>query len=204
MSDLTSPEHQLESEQQQTQENKPPESTSPQMSEEDMIAQLDPTRKAREEAIRKIEAVLHSVDKGHSLNQKKLMKLCTAIHSICFYQEQLLRGLYADMIRAATRIMNSEKSSLGLAAQVQAITYLLADKNLISAEELDKMKKERVLSEMLAELQKGQAEVVADSSNIVEGTETKPFVCKSPECKDRPPTTECPVCQDETSLPLPE
>lgn len=130
---------------------------------------LEDASKARQQVIAKLDEVLLSVVKGHSLNQKKLIKALYAVSDALKTQEQVITSLSNDMLRIIGFTASSETHVWTNSTMIQALLEILDKEGVVTEEKVRNHHTEEIVPKLLKKFQE------RDYDHLTEDHSEKPI-----------------------------
>lgn len=137
-------------------ENKPldhkvEESQEPQQ-EEETLNLGETESKARQQVISRLDEVILSVVKGHSLNAKKQLKALGATADALKMMDSVLNSVINDIMRLIHMTATTQASMWSNVTMTQAILKMLDQKGIISEAEIREFHEKELVPELIKEI----------------------------------------------------
>jgi len=128
--------------------------------------EFDVTRKARQDALSTVNEVLGRAVRGPKISKKDLTKAIRALHTYGMYTDQVVGSLLKDFVRIIQIVAQYEVSLFAIRTNVKALVRALADKGIVTEDELRRIHDEDIMPKELEQMGISREQVREPSQDI--------------------------------------
>ncbi len=125
----------------------PEQNTPEQTAEVDPTTEFDVNRKARQDALLRVQDVLSRAARGSKLNQRDFIKAFDAVYQYGAMTDELVTGLMGDLLRVVKAVAQTEVNMFALRTNVKTIARALEKKGIVNYEEMEEIHNKEIVPE---------------------------------------------------------